>query len=102
MSESIEVHTHPQGALINVKARAGGSRNAVTGVLNGVLRVSVTQIAEGGKANRAIVDVLAHYFGCAKSRIQILKGDKTSQKSFLLVDWAPDDVQRRHEGQMGR
>ncbi len=96
MSESLEVSPHPQGALIQVKARAGGSRNAVTGVVSGALRVSVTQIAEGGKANRAIVAVLADYFGCAKGRIQIVKGDKSSQKCFLLVDWTLDEVKQRH------
>jgi uncharacterized protein (TIGR00251 family) len=92
----LEVEPHPQGTLLRVKARAGGSRNAVLGVDAGGLRVSVTQIPEGGKANRAIAELLARYFACAKGRVQIVAGEKSSQKKFLLVDFSPEDVIARH------
>lgn len=101
MDQPLELQPHPQGTLLHVKARAGGSRNAVTGVDRGALRVSVTQIPEAGKANRAITQVLASYFGCAKSRVQIVAGDKSSQKRFLLVDWSPEEVATRHATQQG-
>ena len=82
--------------MIQVKARAGGSRNAVTGVTQGALRVVVTQVPEGGKANAAITEVLAQYFGCSKSRVQLIGGGKMSQKRFLLVGWSAEEVLARH------
>lgn len=97
----LEVEAHAQGTLLRVKARAGGSRNAVTGVDAGALRVSVTQIPEGGKANRAIAELLARYFGCAKGRVQLVAGEKSSQKKFLLVDFALDEALARHAQQQG-
>lgn len=96
MPDTLEVRPHPQGALVNVKARAGGSRNGVTGVELGHLKVSVTQIAEGGKANRAIAAVLAEYFKCAKSRVQIVSGGKSSKKTFLLVDSTCAEIEAAH------
>lgn len=95
----LELQEHKEGTLIQVRARAGGSRNGVVGVDQGALRVSVTQIPEAGKANRAIAEVLARYFGCAKSRVQIVAGDKSPQKKFLLVGCTPDEVLARHQAQ---
>ena len=95
----LEVEAHERGTLVRVKARAGGSRNAVLGVDGGALRVSVTQVPEGGKANRSIAELMARYIGCSKSLVQLVGGDKSPQKRFLLVDLAPAEVLDRHHAQ---
>lgn len=89
---------HPQGTLIEVRARAGASRNQVVGIEQGALKVSVTQIAEGGKANRAIASEIARWLGCAKSRVVLISGAKSSRKRFLLADFTFDEIRQQSEG----
>lgn len=80
----LELEAHPSGTLLAVRARAGGRKNGVTGTRQGALVVSVTQVAEKGKANQAIVAVLAKLFGCGKQRIELLRGATSPNKQFLL------------------
>lgn len=84
-STMIQLSEHPQGTLLVVRARAGGRVNGVTGVRQGELLVSVTQVAERGKANQAIVAVLSKLFGCGKRQIELVRGATSASKQFLLV-----------------
>lgn len=47
--------------------------------------VSVTQAPEKGKANQAIVTVLAGVFRCGKMQIELVRGQTSPDKQFLLV-----------------
>jgi len=43
-------------------------------------RIQVTAPAEGGKANAAVIAVLAKHLGLAKSRITLVRGDSGRDK----------------------
>ena len=51
----------------------------------GQLHVFVGPIAEGGKANVRVSELIAQHFGIAKSRIKIKKG-MTGIRKIVLVD----------------
>ena len=80
----VEFTEQRDGVVLPVKARPGARRNAIDGVHGGALKVSVTQAAEKGKANTAIIALLAKEFGVAKSAIQLLTGATNSQKKFIV------------------
>jgi len=44
----------------------------------------VTQVAERGKANKAIVEVLAGTLRVRKSQLELLSGETSLQKRFLV------------------
>lgn len=71
--------------LLPVKAHASARQNAVLGEHNGMLRVAVTAAPEKGKANKAIIDLLADALKIAKSSIEIVAGETSPQKRFLIV-----------------
>ncbi|QDT73094.1 DUF167 domain-containing protein [Lacipirellula limnantheis] len=79
------LESHPQGAVIRVKARPGARRNALAGHHDGALRVDVTAAPEKGKANDAIIVLLAKSFGIAKSSIELISSPANPQKRFLLA-----------------
>ncbi|MBL9162944.1 MAG: DUF167 domain-containing protein [Planctomycetaceae bacterium] len=79
------LESHPQGAVIRVKARPGARRNALAGLHDGALRVDVTAAPEKGKANDAIIVLLAKSFGIAKSSIELISSPANPQKRFLLA-----------------
>jgi uncharacterized protein len=76
---------HPQGVVICVKARPGARRNAFAGLHDGALRIDVTAAPEKGKANDAIIALLAKTFGVAKSSIELISSPANPQKKFLLA-----------------
>lgn len=80
----LEPHQH--GVLLTVKAQAGARRNAIRGVQDGMLQVSVTQAPEKGKANRAIVAVLASALKLRNSQLELVSGETSPRKKFLVRD----------------
>jgi uncharacterized protein YggU (UPF0235/DUF167 family) len=59
--------------------------------------VSVTQAPEKGKANQAIVTVLAELFRCGKMQIELVRGQTSPDKQFLLVGMDHQQVFERIE-----
>jgi uncharacterized protein (TIGR00251 family) len=76
---------HPHGVVIRVKARPGARRNAFAGLHDGALRIDVTAAPEKGKANDAIIALLAKTFGIAKSSIELISTPANPQKRFLIA-----------------
>lgn len=69
--------------IFNVRVTTRAKQNKV--VENGdVLRVYVTCVPENGRANEAVIDLLADYFKIAKSRIHIIKGLTSRDKVFAV------------------
>jgi uncharacterized protein (TIGR00251 family) len=81
----IDLQVSSRGVILPVRASAGARCNAILGVRNGMLRVAVTAAPEKGKANAAIIDVLSKALGLPKSSIEIISGQTSHQKRFLIV-----------------
>ncbi len=73
------------GCVIPVKAQPGARKNAITGQFAGSLKVAVTAAPEKGKANQAIAKLLAQTFGLAKRDVELIAGQSSAEKKFLLV-----------------
>jgi uncharacterized protein YggU (UPF0235/DUF167 family) len=55
----------------------------------------VTQVAEKGKANKALVEVLAKALGLRKSQIELISGSTGSHKRFLVRDVTAEQLAQR-------
>ena len=80
----IDLEERENGVVLPVKAHPGARRNEIRGIQNGMLRVSVTQAPEKGKANKAILALLAKELSLKKSQIELISGETSSQKRFLI------------------
>jgi len=94
---AIALEPHPEGAILPVRAHPGARRNEIRGEQNGMLRVSVTQAPEKGKANKALIAVLSKGLSLKKSQIELISGATSSQKRFLIRDVTTDQLQERIE-----
>ncbi|HVT27756.1 MAG TPA: DUF167 domain-containing protein [Lacipirellulaceae bacterium] len=88
----LNLEQRSDGVILAVRAHAGARRNAILGVREGALRVAVTAAPEKGKANRAIAELLAKTLGMSKSAIELVSGDTSPQKRFLIVDVSVDTI----------
>jgi uncharacterized protein (TIGR00251 family) len=93
----IELSPHPRGTILPVRAHAGSRKNGILGEHNGMLRVAVTAAPEKGKANKAIIEVLADELKMAKSSIELVAGETSQQKRFLFVGVDRDKLQKQIE-----
>ena len=88
----IDLEPHAEGVVLPVRAQPGAKRNEIRGLQDGMLKVSVTQIAEKGKANKALVEVLAKGLGLRKSQFALLAGETSSHKRFLVRGLTPEQL----------
>lgn len=71
------------GRRLEVRVTPRASRNAV--IWDGeTLRVTVTTVPEGGKANADVIRHLAKALGIAKSRLTLLRGGSGRDKLFQI------------------
>ncbi len=61
-----------------------GARSDSLELGSGVVLVKVRTMPHGGKANEAVLILLAEALGTAKSRLQLLRGATGSEKMFLI------------------
>jgi uncharacterized protein (TIGR00251 family) len=82
-----------QGVSVALRVTPRGGRDEIDGLetlANGrtVIKVRVRAIADGGEANRAVMDLLAKALGVPKARVRILSG-ATSRLKQIAVDGDP-------------
>lgn len=82
-----------QGVAVAVRVTPRGGRDDIDGVETlsdgrSVVKVRVRAIADGGEANRAVIELLAKSLGVAKRDVRLLSG-ATSRQKQIAVDGDP-------------
>ena len=77
---------------VRVQPRAG--RDEVAGERQGVIVVRVKAAAEDGRANRALVKLLARRLGVAQSAVEIVRGATAREKLIRIAGVEDADARR--------
>lgn len=80
MKDDLELTPFPAGTRLRLRVKAGAKTSAIVGVHGGALKVSVAAAAERGKANRAVVKLLAEVLGLTPSGVAIVSGKSSQDK----------------------
>jgi uncharacterized protein (TIGR00251 family) len=72
-------------ASINLRVTPSASRDALVGWQGDVLRLRVAAPAQRGKANEAVLRLLAAVLGIERRRLRIVRG-QTSRQKVVSVD----------------
>ena len=78
--------------IIEVRLTPRSAKDEIAGWTDGVLRVRVKAPPVDGKANQALLDLLARRLGLSSSRIEIVGGVTARTKRIRLVDVTRDEV----------
>lgn len=70
--------------IITVKVHAQARKNVVVEIDQKQLKVSLVAPAVDGKANKALINLLADYYHIRKSHIDIIKGLKSKNKTVSI------------------
>jgi uncharacterized protein (TIGR00251 family) len=81
--------THDAGVAIAVRLRPGASANRIDGIQTMAdgsrrLAVRVTAVPEKGKANQAMIKLLAKAWDVPRSQLRVVAGAKGRNKTLLL------------------
>lgn len=68
---------------VRVTPKAAANRIAVDA--DGLIRVYVTTVPEGGKATAAVIAALAKAIGIPKSRLELVRGETSREKLFRVL-----------------
>ena len=68
---------------VRVTPKAAANRIAVDA--DGLIRVYVTTVPEGGKATAAVIAALAKAIGIPKSRLELIRGETARDKTFRVT-----------------
>jgi uncharacterized protein len=82
-----------EGISVALRVTPRGGRDDIDGLetlANGrtVIKIRVRAIAEGGEANRAVIELLAKALGVPKGKVRVLAGT-TSRLKQIAVDGDP-------------
>ncbi|MFQ3592286.1 MAG: DUF167 domain-containing protein [Gemmataceae bacterium] len=80
----ISLEDHVQGVLLKVRAQPNARKNTLLGDHHGALKIAVTAPPEDGKANAALIELLAETLQLRRSDIELLRGSTNRDKTFLL------------------
>jgi uncharacterized protein (TIGR00251 family) len=76
------------GVTIAVRVQPGARKTAIAGVYgegaDAQLKIAVQAPPIEGRANTAVIAFLAEFFGLPKSRIELVNGELSRSKVFLL------------------
>ncbi|PHR90552.1 MAG: hypothetical protein COA78_35025 [Blastopirellula sp.] len=90
----IELEQRDGGLVLPIKAFPSAKKNKIRGPRNGELLVSVTTAPERGKANKAIIALLAKQWNLRKSQIALYSGETASHKKLLISEIDPVELRR--------
>lgn len=76
---------HPDGVLLSLRVQPGSRKEGILGVHGDRLKVAVHAAPEKGKANDAVIDVLAEALSLRKKQIVLQQGTTNQNKVLLLM-----------------
>jgi len=81
--------------MLKVKVVAGSSRTRIDGWLGDSLKIRVTAKPEKGKANDAVVTLLAETLGVRRQDISISSGGTSPRKYFIINNLSESEIRSR-------
>ncbi len=79
------IEQHSPGVLhIHVKVVPGASKSELVGAYGERLKVRVTAPAESGKANKAVLTLLASALGLPPTRLDLVRGSSMPLKTIAV------------------
>ncbi len=88
----LDVTAEGNGALLPVKVVPGASRARYVGEWDGRARLTVTAPAEKGRANKAVVDLIAGLLRVSRRDVSVVTGHTSAQKTIRIDRVTPAQV----------
>lgn len=96
-ADPVTVQSAAAGARLRLRVKPGGRADQLLGSFNKALKLQVRAAPERGRANDAVVRLLARELGLSRSDIEIVAGAGSQDKVVAIRGASADEVARRLE-----
>lgn len=98
---AVEITESAGGVTFAVKVVPGASRSRLAGVLGSAVKVTIAAPPEAGKANAAVVELLAAGLGVPRRSISLVSGATKPLKRMQIAGISADELRRRLGAALG-
>jgi len=81
---SLDISQNNGDVILSVKVVPAGSKTALAGILDGMLKVKLSAAPEKGKANKALTSFLADALEIKKNAVSIISGSTNPHKKVKI------------------
>jgi uncharacterized protein (TIGR00251 family) len=95
MNEATTTFAHDvaDGCTLSVRVHPGARKNAVTGIHAGAIKIALTTPPTDGRANEALITLLAEHLRLPRARITLLTGATSRTKQLRITGKSAAEVQ---------
>ena len=97
MGNPLDIRETDRGLEIRLHVQPRAKRCEISGEFNAALKIKVTAPPVEDAANRAVKDYLAKLLDVAKSKIRILSGSRSRDKTLLIQGVSREEFLKRIE-----
>ena len=83
---ALRIRDTTQGAVFEVHVHPRAKRTAITGILDGRVKLALASPPVDGRANEELQAFFARLFGVSRSAVQLVGGEHTRDKRVLIAD----------------
>lgn len=83
--EALALEAVVGGTRLRLRVKPGARRSEIVGVHGGALKVSVNAAPERGRANAAVVELLAEVLGVPRASVSIVAGESSQDKVVVVA-----------------
>jgi hypothetical protein len=83
----------PEGCTLQIRIHPGARKNAITGTHDNAVKISLTTPPIEGRANEALIAFLADQLHLPKSRIALITGTTSRNKTLRITGKSAAEVQ---------
>lgn len=88
------------GVRFEVKVQPRSSRNQITGIVNGVVKLKLTAPPVEGEANQALIRYFSDLLGVAKNHVSLVKGQSSRNKLIEITGITKEQLLRTIKAQV--
>jgi len=78
---------------IKFHIQPSASKTAIVGIYNGALKISLAAPPVDGKANKALRTFIAKQLKLSKSKVKMIRGEKSRSKTLLCENITKNEVE---------
>jgi uncharacterized protein len=95
MNEATTTFAHDiaDGCTLSVRVHPGARKNAISGVHAGAIKIALTTPPTDGRANEALIALLAEHLRLPRARITLLTGATSRAKLLRITGKSAAEVQ---------
>ncbi|MGI4829739.1 MAG: DUF167 domain-containing protein [Janthinobacterium lividum] len=91
----LDLRDNADGCLIPIRVHPAARKNAITGVHGGALKISLTAPPTDGRANEALLKLLAQTLGIARAQLALVSGASSRTKAVQVRASTASEIARR-------